>query len=69
MTEEKKDKPRWGRKRRQGYVCHCCKRSLPFCFNCPCGFQICEECFRENQWGISNGPTWVCPDCGRVRMT
>ena len=30
---------------------------------------ICEPCFQENLWGISNGPTWVCPDCGRVRMT
>lgn len=55
--------------RRRQFVCACCRRTLPFCLNCPCGFQICEECFKENQWGLSNGPTWVCPDCGRIRMT
>jgi hypothetical protein len=30
---------------------------------------ICEACFQENLWGISNGPTWICPDCERIRMT
>ncbi|MDH3394099.1 MAG: hypothetical protein OEL66_08825, partial [Desulfobulbaceae bacterium] len=60
----------YSRRRRGGkeYQCHCCKQKLPFCWNCPCGFQICEQCFQENKWGITNGPTWVCPDCGRVRM-
>ncbi|MBU0908628.1 MAG: hypothetical protein KKA54_00755 [Proteobacteria bacterium] len=67
MEEQKKSIQR--RRRKGEFVCHCCKKKLPYCFNCPCGFQICEECFRENLWGISNGPTWVCPDCGRVRMT
>ncbi|MEW6519434.1 MAG: hypothetical protein AB1461_08475 [Thermodesulfobacteriota bacterium] len=67
MMEEQKKSGRHRRKKE--YVCHCCKKKLPYCLNCPCGFQICEECFKENLWGISNGPTWVCPDCGRIRMT
>lgn len=60
-------KRKWGRGRKK-FLCHCCRRELPYCHNCPCGFQICEDCFKENLWGLSNGPTWVCPDCGRVRM-
>jgi hypothetical protein len=52
---------------RKEYVCHACKRELPFCWNCPCGFQICDDCLKENLWGMSNTATWVCPDCGRVR--
>ncbi|RPH43251.1 MAG: hypothetical protein EHM86_01475 [Desulfobulbaceae bacterium] len=57
------------RKRRLGeYQCHCCREKKPFCWSCPCGFQICDACFQENKWGISNGPTWICPDCGRIRM-
>ena len=62
---------RVGRRRRRKkstFKCHACKRELPFCWNCPCGFQICDECMKENAWGLTNGPTWVCPDCGRVRM-
>jgi hypothetical protein len=66
---EEREKSTRRRRRKGEFGCHCCKKKLPYCFNCPCGFQICEECFRENLWGISNGPTWVCPDCGRVRMT
>jgi hypothetical protein len=23
---------------------------------------------KENQWGMSNGPTWICPDCERIHM-
>lgn len=57
------------RRRRLGeYKCHCCNEKKEFCWSCPCGFQICKECFEENKWGISNGPTWICPDCERVRM-
>lgn len=67
MSEKKAFSRR--RAKKDGYVCHCCRKNLPYCHNCPCGFQICDVCFRENLWGISNGPTWVCPDCGRVRMT
>ncbi|MEN8135277.1 MAG: hypothetical protein ABFS18_07040 [Thermodesulfobacteriota bacterium] len=65
------DKKQSYSQRRRGdkkFQCHCCQQVLPFCWNCPCGFQICDECFKENLWGLSNGPTWVCPDCGRVRM-
>ncbi|MEJ2033174.1 MAG: hypothetical protein P8Y63_09080 [Deltaproteobacteria bacterium] len=57
------------RRRRVEFQCHCCRKILPYCLNCPCGFQICESCFHQNEWGLSNGPTWVCPDCGRIRMT
>ncbi len=60
-----KRRSKWGR--RGHFQCHCCRRELPFCWNCPCGFQICDDCLKENMWGISNGVTWVCPDCGRVR--
>ena len=67
MEETKKPAPR--RRGPREYICHCCRKKYPYCFNCPCGFQICEKCFKENLWGISNGPTWVCPDCGRIRMT
>ena len=66
MDEKKPARRRPGK---GDYVCHCCQKKFPYCRNCPCGFQICDSCFEENLWGISNGPTWVCPDCGRVRMT
>jgi len=57
------------RRRKIGeYQCHCCKEKKPFCWSCPCGFQICDDCFQENKWGLSNGPTWICPDCERIRM-
>lgn len=58
-------------RRRRGakdFECQCCRQRFPYCFNCPCGFQICAGCFEENKWGLTNGPTWVCPDCGSVRM-
>ncbi|MCK4837311.1 MAG: hypothetical protein KAS94_00835 [Desulfobulbaceae bacterium] len=68
--KESDEKKSYSQRRRGGkeFQCHCCRKVLPFCWNCPCGFQICDECFKENLWGLSNGPTWVCPDCGRVRM-
>ena len=71
MATDRNNQGGYRRRRRAGgeFECHCCRARLPYCLNCPCGFQICEACFKENQWGISNGPTWVCPDCGRVRMT
>ncbi|PID75332.1 MAG: hypothetical protein CSB23_03730 [Deltaproteobacteria bacterium] len=56
------------RKRTGEYVCHCCRKKQEFCWSCPCGFMICPSCFEENLWGLSNGPTWICPDCERVRM-
>ncbi|MDA8162378.1 MAG: hypothetical protein M0022_05665 [Desulfobacteraceae bacterium] len=57
--------PRFPRKRK--FKCHACGRDLPFCWNCPCGFEICDDCLRENMWGMSNGAVWICPDCGRIR--
>jgi len=69
MSPGEKHTAAGGRRRRvKEFRCHCCKKELPYCLNCPCGFQICEDCFKENLWGLSNGPTWVCPDCGRIRM-
>ncbi|MGB9497193.1 MAG: hypothetical protein ACKVE3_04900 [Dissulfuribacterales bacterium] len=56
---------RWGRPKH--YRCHACGRELPFCWNCPCGFQICDDCLKENIWGMSNNAIWICPDCGRIR--
>ncbi len=70
ISTETRGKRTKRRRRKPGekFRCHACKKELPFCWNCPCGFQICDDCLKENAWGITNGPTWVCPDCGRVRM-
>ncbi len=65
--DKKDEKPRHRRKKKKKYVCHACGRELPFCWTCPCGFQICDECLKENMWGMSNGVIWICPDCGRIR--
>jgi hypothetical protein len=67
VSDEKNPAPRRRRRGRQ-FACHCCRRELPYCRNCTCGFEICDECFHQNLWGLSNGPTWVCPDCGRIHM-
>ncbi|MEA3416698.1 MAG: hypothetical protein U9R02_11190 [Thermodesulfobacteriota bacterium] len=46
--------------------CHCCGKNPPFCWQCRCGFSICQDCMYENIWGMScNAITWQCPDCGR----
>ncbi len=70
MTDEKKKTTGAGnrRRRKKKFRCHCCRQEKPFCWNCTCGFQICPECFEENKWGMSNGPTWICPDCERIHM-
>ena len=48
--------------------CVCCRKTYPFCWTCPCGFMICQNCMEENLWGMScNSMTWTCPDCGEVR--
>lgn len=65
MTVVKKRPRRRGKKK---FKCHCCRQELQFCWNCPCGFQICAACLKENKWGMTNGPTWICPDCGNIRM-
>ncbi|HAO23000.1 MAG TPA: hypothetical protein DCQ37_22645 [Desulfobacteraceae bacterium] len=45
--------------------CYCCKASVPFCWQCRCGFSMCQDCMEKNFWGLScNGITWECPDCG-----
>jgi membrane protease subunit (stomatin/prohibitin family) len=66
--EGRTPKPARGRRRKKEFRCHCCKQEKPFCWSCGCGFQICPDCFEENKWGMSNGPTWICPDCERVHM-
>lgn len=63
-----KEQSGYRRRRTREYTCHCCKQRKPFCWSCACGFAICPECFAENRWGISNGPTWICPDCERVHL-
>jgi membrane protease subunit (stomatin/prohibitin family) len=68
IMKDQDNKPVPGRRRKKEFRCHCCKNEKPFCWNCGCGFQICPECFAENKWGMSNGPTWICPDCERVHM-
>ncbi|MBW1799657.1 MAG: hypothetical protein JRJ85_02900 [Deltaproteobacteria bacterium] len=59
------------KKRRRGkktYHCSCCNEDRPFCWTCPCGFQICNECMEENAWGLTcSGIQWQCPDCGALR--
>ena len=56
-----------GEKRRQKNIkhCHCCQGKFMFCWQCRCGFAMCQACMYENQWGVTcNGITWECPDCG-----
>jgi hypothetical protein len=68
MVEEK-DKGKKRRTRRKGsYQCTCCGKDQPFCWTCPCGFQICNTCMEENLWGFTcSGVYWQCPDCGALR--
>ena len=54
------------RRRKRVKVCHCCGGEFMFCWQCRCGFAICQACMYENQWGMTcNGITWDCPDCGQ----
>ena len=33
-----------------------------FCWQCKCGFAMCQSCMYENQWGLTcNGITWYSP--------
>jgi hypothetical protein len=60
-------KSRYQRKHRRPreVKCHCCRKVVPFCWSCRCGFSICQDCMLENIWGLScNAITWDCPDCG-----
>ncbi|MCP4020915.1 MAG: hypothetical protein GY729_03655 [Desulfobacteraceae bacterium] len=53
------------RRRNRIKICHCCAGTFTFCWNCRCGFSMCQNCMNENQWGMTcNGITWQCPDCG-----
>ena len=53
------------RRGKQSKQCHCCGQTVMFCWNCRCGFSMCQECMYENLWGMTcNGITWECPDCG-----
>lgn len=66
MTD--REKSRWRSKRVTEYVCTICEVHPPFAWTCPCGFQICDACFKENAWGLTcNNVTWECPDCGGLR--
>ena len=61
-------RPRRRRGRHKTYTCVACGRTLPFCWSCPCGFMMCNDCMQENLWGMTcNNITWTCPDCGRTR--
>ena len=63
----KNNKREKGRKKK-GYQCTCCGKKTPFCWTCPCGFQICNGCMEENLWGFTcSGVNWQCPDCGSLR--
>ena len=54
------------RRRRREYTCACCGETFRFCWNCRCGFEICQLCMEENRWGLTcNNIDWECPDCGR----
>ncbi|RTZ94853.1 MAG: hypothetical protein DSY90_15025 [Deltaproteobacteria bacterium] len=52
-------------RRKKAIECHCCHQTFSFCWQCRCGFAICQACMYENEWGMTcNGITWQCPDCG-----
>lgn len=69
ISEKKSEVSGYRRRKIGEYQCHCCKEKKSYCLSCTCGFMICEACFQENLWGMSNGPTWICPDCERIHMT
>ncbi|MBR9985444.1 MAG: hypothetical protein KFF68_05995 [Desulfosarcina sp.] len=66
MNDTESLEARRSRRRQKGpKTCHCCSKTVPFCWSCRCGFLICQACMHENIWGMScNGITWQCPDCG-----
>jgi hypothetical protein len=56
---------RKGRRKRRTWQCSCCNATVPFCWSCRCGLEICQSCMEENRWGLTcNNITWQCPDCG-----
>ena len=68
MSQQSRARAKAGKsRRRQGRSkkCHCCSADVMFCWQCRCGFSMCQSCMYENQWGMTcNGITWECPDCG-----
>ncbi len=54
------------RKKRE-FVCHFCRKQVPYAWNCKCGFMICPDCMEENKPLMSNNVIWICPDCGEIR--
>ena len=53
------------RRKARSQDCVCCGQSVSFCWNCKCGFSICQACMEDNRWGLTcNNITWECPDCG-----
>jgi hypothetical protein len=51
-----------------GERCTLCEREVPFCWRCPCGFRICQDCLEADRWGYTcNNITWECPECGGFR--
>jgi hypothetical protein len=49
-------------------VCSACGRAMEFCWGCPCGFRLCQDCLETDRWGYTcNNITWECPDCGGFR--
>ncbi|WP_321495780.1 hypothetical protein [uncultured Desulfobacter sp.] len=68
MSEQSRERANAGKARRRkgrSKTCHCCGADAMFCWQCRCGFSMCQPCMYENQWGMTcNGITWECPDCG-----
>nr|WP_321403290.1 hypothetical protein [uncultured Desulfobacter sp.] len=68
MSEQSRERAQDGksrRRQRRSKTCHCCGAQAMFCWQCRCGFSMCQPCMYENQWGMTcNGITWECPDCG-----
>ncbi|MDX9965053.1 hypothetical protein [Desulfobacter postgatei] len=68
MSEQSRARANAGKSRRRqnrSKICHCCGAHAMFCWQCRCGFSMCQSCMYENQWGMTcNGITWQCPDCG-----
>ncbi|WP_320044542.1 hypothetical protein [uncultured Desulfobacter sp.] len=68
MSQQSRERAKAGKSRRRrsrSKTCHCCGAQAMFCWQCRCGFSMCQSCMYENQWGMTcNGITWECPDCG-----
>nr|WP_320015373.1 hypothetical protein [uncultured Desulfobacter sp.] len=68
MSQQSRERAKAGKARRRqsrSKICHCCGAEVMFCWQCRCGFSMCQSCMYENQWGMTcNGITWECPDCG-----